>query len=289
MSPRVTLTLALVLAAGAGCTKILGLDYQYQGTGGGTTSTTVTASTTSGETSPCGSFEWDTLPTCQKCMEASCCTELGACDKGSACDELMICERKCDQYDDVCKQTCLTADTSQHAGSGFTAYNNVYTCYLNNCEYTSGCDWPVCNSTFLWNDHKCADCLSTGACCDALTACGGDSVCSSCVTDPANTPGCSGNAKYMPVDTCLTTTCAKQCNNTICGSTLGYPTSDCNDCVDQMMGGCCTEFAMCTMDMTSACYKCMYGTMTTGCTNDAQWNAWSNCVTNNCNAACAFW
>jgi hypothetical protein len=281
------LALGFALALqGGGCTQIVGLDYHYQGTGGGSTST-ATTSTTSGMPSKCGTFVFDTLSTCQTCMEASCCTDVAACDKDSPCDALLTCERKCAPFDDACKQTCLTADTMQHAGAGLTAYTNVYNCYLTNCEYTAGCDWPVCNSTFLWYNHQCADCLGMAGCCEAFTACAADSVCSACVLD-STTPGCSMNAKYGPTQTCVNTTCAKECVSTICGSTLGYASSDCNDCINNMTGGCCTEFAACVMDPMSTCYKCMYATQTTGCNADAMWNAFSNCQTNNCEAACAF-
>jgi hypothetical protein len=285
-----SLAAVAALAAG-GCTKILGLDYTYQGTGtgGGTTTgaTGTTGTTGTGGASACGSFVWDPSSGCQGCMEKSCCAELRACDTGTPCALVAACGRPCKPGDDACLTACINEDSNKHNGSGIAAYDALVNCFGKNCDVTTQCSFPVCNSNYFWSSRACADCLGSDAgCCATFTACNNDPVCSVCMQNPMAAMGCSANMNFQKAYACATVTCGLTCTYLVCSSpAFGYYAADCNYCVSKTPGGCCMQFNACLMDTT--CYQCMLGSTMAACNTDMLFNTYQSCATANCSVECA--
>jgi hypothetical protein len=102
--------------------------------------------------------------------------------------------------------------------------------------------------------------------------------------------GCDTNALFQVTTHCQSdgSACGKECTFAICGSQLAYNNAACNFCLSQPAAtGCCTEFAKCSSDKMSTCYKCLTGaTSGAACTADADFTAYTTCKTTNCKTDC---
>ncbi len=146
------------------------------GAGGTTTTTTTTSTGGGGGTSPCEGlvdFGMGETAECQDCVAEQCCKEYLACGPGESCDALMACATP----EGACGQDCL---------------------------------YPICDSGFAYPFHyNCATCMGNN-CCNPLTECAADTVCTDCIASGGAT--CAYSALYDLVTECQATNCTDECN-----------------------------------------------------------------------------
>jgi hypothetical protein len=285
-SVKMILVAGLLASGAVAC----GTDEGSGGAGGSTSNSTgtkmATSSTTkssSGATMTSGTgggpvcgLTFDSRPECETCMEDNCCAELTECDPNSTseCGKLLVCLDKCMEGDDACQNACLDADTT---GGGLDAIQAVFTCYSSFCEQTPECEFPICDSGYLFPDEACAGCLGN-SCCNALKACDADMGCKQCLATPpaAGMPcGMAGSASdmlFQANNTCQHTTCKADCTFTICNSTLGYNSSSCNSCLTD---NCCAVYDPCVND--AACKTCLGAPDGAGCSTNQLFTSFLAC------------
>jgi hypothetical protein len=224
----VTLAVALPLAAacggnvvvdplengGSGGTSVITIPTGSTTTPTGTTVTTSTTSTTSTSTTstttppplPCGGTVVSQDPTCQSCLEDTCCAELAACAPGTSCDKLVGCAIECPPGDPACQQGCI----SQYEG-GLGNLQALLACSQGSCGIDQFlCLTPVCG----FEDAQaigafCGECVSQ-SCCAELSACLDDPACLDCLTSP-DPSMCAGDAVYEATASCILDTCGLFC------------------------------------------------------------------------------
>lgn len=145
-------------------------------------------------------------PSCQSCVESTCCAELAACAPGSLCDKLWKCAFSCKPHDDACQSACFNT-----YGGGLSALQALSTCSQ---QGTCGADQlvciaPVCDSGAEAVGTLCAECISQG-CCAETKACIDDPFCFDCLFDP-EMPQCGGNAAFNAIMGCLDGWCGPFC------------------------------------------------------------------------------
>jgi hypothetical protein len=233
------------------------------------------SSSTGGTT--CGTFQLSTDPTCEACVEGSCCAELAACDKGTPCNGLFTCLDGCAGSDMACQTTCVTSQSG-----GVSDAQALLGCYDSHCKSEMACSpGAICMSGASTPVQACADC-DTANCCAEWTACAMDTTCSSCLA-PDPDSGCQTNALLVAAQACADSKCGSQCNaGKICDSGLIDTTRPaCGEC-DGMK--CCVEFDACVQD--SACLGCITGMTATGCGTNAKLMAVDACQMTNCATPC---
>ena len=167
-----------------------------------TITTTVTTSSTTTWVGPCGGLALTPDPSCQSCLEGSCCAELSACAPGSACAQLLSCTQQCPSQDFTCQDKCqsvfpggaqplanLTSCVNKDCG------NNA--CYSEVCG-VAGAPGPLCDMCI--NQHVCGE----------LDACLSDPVCTECLS--GEQPGCENNALYNDLFSTLNQWCGQACS-----------------------------------------------------------------------------
>jgi hypothetical protein len=164
-------------------------------------------------------------PTCNACLDGSCCTEAAACGASADCDTLFSCVQACAQGDTACQNTCAT-----NSPNGVATYNAFTSCMSNACSTAcSGGDAGVppadagmCGG-YGSSNPTCNACLD-GSCCTQASACGASADCSTlfnCVqacaqgdatcqnTCATNSP--NGVATYNAFIDCMNTNCTTAC------------------------------------------------------------------------------
>jgi len=216
-------------------------------------------------------------------MEDQCCSELQGCAPGTDCDALLACAQAC-AMDSACVDGCIN-DHSQ----GLTDFQTLQGCYDTSCKNTAECVYPICDSTLVFPDQACAECMSGTACCASATSCVADTDCTGCLSDSTGA-ACATNVPYLEVDSCLHDgdKCGKLCTFGICDSGLGYPSLPaCNFCLGQAdaSGGCCEQTSACQAD--ADCLDCITGvTSGAACANNALFTAFTMCRADKCAADC---
>jgi len=270
-------TLVAVAVAAAAC----GSSGGTGGTGGATTTQTTSSQSSSGAggSNACGTLAWSsTNASCSACMDAGCCDELVACDTGTACGTLIKCIRACGPSD----PSCVTDCQATHA-DGQATVDALLGCFDAHCKNNTACGTKVCDTGISVQGQVCGDCLTT-SCCDSWKLCSQDDMCLSCLLNP--TAACDGSTLYLDAVGCQDTSCGPTCATRICDTGLGYPDAPaCNYCLGQKdaLGGCCEETEACSADDT--CHKCITGAMTTGCSMNAAYTAFTTCQ-QKCAAQC---
>jgi hypothetical protein len=255
----------------------------------------------------CGLASGD--PTCDTCIDASCCAENTACVSDADCAALVACGDAC--RDDACISACMSAHPS-----GATKLDTLSSCVQTSCSSACGGPPPggppgsACG--FGSGDATCDTCLDTNCCGDA-NACLADADCTalidcaqSCADDAcisaceAAHPG--GTAKINALSTCADTTCGSACSGpssgpggpggpATCGLTSGDAT--CDACLD---GSCCAPTTTCIGDAECvALVRCYDGCADAACasacdaahpTATPEIDAVVTCVQTSCSAAC---
>lgn len=257
--------LAIVLALGA-----VACGSDTTGVGGATTTPTSTF-TGSGGATPCGALAWSsTNPTCNGCMEESCCGALAACDAGSPCAALVDCLRACAPGDASCVSACETANAD---GQG--DLDALIGCFEASCKQSPACGAKVCDAGVSVPNQQCGECLSA-ACCDTWKLCAQEETCLDCLVTGA--ASCQGHPLYLAALQCQVSNCDSKCAARICDTNLGYPDKPaCNHCLGQIdaNGGCCEVTRVCADD--KACLDCITGKTTTGCEANAAYEGFTTC------------
>jgi len=156
-------------------------------------------------------------PTCQACLEASCCTELKNCDDEAECTGLITCQQGCAEGDQACIDACIAA-----APVGAPLLDALDACLAGPCGADCGAgNGGICDSGLTFQDPACDMCLGT-SCCDEWNACTGgtgpdgmplDAVksqeCIDCVNGNA-APGVDCTAAEAGI-ACLQASCAAEC------------------------------------------------------------------------------
>jgi hypothetical protein len=215
-----------------------------------------------GPAGACGLATGD--PTCDTCLDTSCCAENQACVSNADCSALLACGDAC--RDDACISACMTAHPT-----GATLLGTLSTCVEGSCG--AACGGPSSPSTpsacgFGSGDPTCDACLDTSCCGDA-NACLGDADCIALLecAEPCRDNACvsaceaahpSGTAKITALSTCAGTACGAACGGPpsgpggpggpapapgSCGLTSGEAT--CDTCLDT---SCCAQTTTCIGD-----------------------------------------
>lgn len=202
-------------------------------------------------------------PTCDACLDTSCCAENTACVSDADCTALLTCGDAC--TDDACIASCMTAHPT-----GAALLDTLSTCMEGSCSIACG-GAPSSPSAcgFGSGDPTCDSCLDTSCCADA-NACLGDADCTALLqcaepcTDDACVSACeaahpTGAAKISALSTCAGTACGTACAGPpsgpsgpaptagSCGLSSGDPT--CDTCLD---ASCCATTTNCLGDADCA-------------------------------------
>ncbi|HEY8078523.1 MAG TPA: hypothetical protein VIF62_30545 [Labilithrix sp.] len=253
-------------------------------------------------------------PTCDTCLDASCCAENTACVSDADCQALLTCGDAC--TDDACFNACYSAHPS-----GAAKLDDLSRCVESSCasQCGGGGPPPPSGSTcgFGSGDPTCDSCLDTSCCTDA-DACLGDADCTALLdcgnacADDACISACeaahpSGAKLLDTLSTCVTSTCGSACASAgggpgdggpggpppagSCGLTSGDAT--CDTCLN---GSCCAPTTTCLGDAECiALIRCYDGCADDACASacdaahpaaTAEANAIFTCVQSSCSAAC---
>lgn len=166
------------------------------------TTTITTSSTTTTWVGPCGGLVLTPDPSCQSCLQGSCCAQLSACAPGSACAQLLTCSQQCPSQDFSCQNKCQSVFPG-----GAQPLANLTFCVNNDCGLDScfgevcgaaGAPGPLCDMCI--NQHVCGE----------LDACLSDPVCTECLS--GEQPGCGNNALYNDLFSTLSQWCGQACS-----------------------------------------------------------------------------
>jgi hypothetical protein len=261
---KIAIPLALLLALGivAACSD------EEDTTGGTATGTGAITSSTSSETTAtgCGSYQYSVLTSCQGCLEAHCCTELGACDVGSECASLVDCLKSCAAEDCV-------ADCSTSHAAGLEGMQALYACLDGAC--TADCEPPedgMCGTELSYPDSDSLTACVTESCCDSYLPCYGEADCNECIRDP-EAAGCDANELFDDYLACK----AESCPSLLCGSALGYPSWVLNLCINDT---CCSSYTPCFDD--ADCRACLQSPTAAGCAANTLFTSFVTCREGSC-------
>lgn len=253
----------------------------------------------------CGLTSGD--PTCDTCLDTSCCAENTACVSNADCSALLACGDAC--TDETCISACMTAHPT-----GAALLDTLGTCVSNSCATACGGGGPPPPTSacgFGSGDVTCDTCLDTSCCGDA-NACLGDADCTAlidCVSrcsDAACESACeaahpAGTTKLTTLATCANVTCGAACGGGgpggggpgSCGLTSGNAT--CDTCLDT---SCCAQTTTCLGDADCValinCYDaCTDAVCASACdaahsTGATKIDAVAVCAQNSCAATCGF-
>jgi hypothetical protein len=143
----------------------------------------------------------------------------------------------------------------------------------------------------------CEGCVE-GICCNELLACNAGTECDAlfqclapCGTDQVCQQDCisiysGGVADAQALIDCGNVFCSTECAaatpGTICDSGLQNTNNpDCGDCLG---ASCCAQFKSCAAN--PACFDCITGVATTGCSTNALFLAATNCQATQCSTVC---
>jgi hypothetical protein len=242
-------------------------------------------------------------PTCDACLDTSCCAQNTACVSDADCNALLACGDAC--RDDACFSACYSAHPT-----GAALLDALSSCADTSCSAKCGGPPSSPPSTsacgFGSGDATCDSCLDSNCCGDA-NACLGDADCTALLdcayacTDAACESACeaahpTGAAKLDTLSTCASTACGAACGGPppsggSCGLTSGDAT--CDACLD---GSCCAETTTCVGDADCVallrCYDgCSDATCAAACDaahpgGSAKLDTVATCVQTSCTTAC---
>ncbi len=251
----------------------------------------------------CGLSSGD--PTCDSCLDASCCAENTACVSDADCQALLTCGSAC--KDDACIRACYSAHPS-----GAAKLDDLSRCVESSCASQCGGGGgpppPTSTCGFGSGDPTCDSCLDTNCCADA-NACMADADCTALLdcAQPCANDACvsaceaahpTGASLLGTLSTCASSTCGAACGGppappppSSCGLTSGNAT--CDACLD---GSCCAPTTTCLADAECvALVRCYDGCADAACASacdaahpagTADANAVFTCVQTSCSAAC---
>ena len=187
------------LNGGAGGTSTTS-SSSSSGSSGTNTVTTTTSSTTTW-VGPCGGLALTPDPSCQSCLEGSCCAELSACAPGSACAQLHACSQQCLSKDYACEEKCLGV-----YGAGVQPLSNLTACANAGCAADS-CLGSACNVVQAPGPF-CDACVSQHLCAE-FSACSKDPDCAVCIY--GGQPGCESNPLFNDILLSVAQWCGQAC------------------------------------------------------------------------------
>jgi hypothetical protein len=131
--------------------------------------------------------------TCNACMEATCCDQIGDCSSDATCS------------------SCTFDATPPAACQSNPPFAALSTCLIQGCAFDCGA--PACGFD---NGGACGACLN-GTCCEQGRACYIDDLCYDCALGNGIPGVCAGSPQYAELRECLAT-----CSGDPCG-TAGTP------------------------------------------------------------------
>ena len=167
-----------------------------------TTTTITTSTTTTTWVGPCGGLVLTPDPSCQSCVQGSCCAQLSACAPGSPCAQLLTCSQQCPSQDFTCQDKCKAV-----YGAGAQPLSNLTACANNDCGIdacysevcgVAGAPGPICDVCV--NQHLCGE----------LDACVNDAWCVECLA--GNQANCEENPLYNKLFSLLEQWCGQACS-----------------------------------------------------------------------------
>ncbi|HEX3772720.1 MAG TPA: hypothetical protein VHV30_17695 [Polyangiaceae bacterium] len=206
-----------------------------------------------GDGGTCGGLQ-SSDPTCETCLQTSCCDEGTTCGNDATCVTLFNCVAQC--ADDACAQDCEAANPA-----GMTDFEAVETCGTTSCQtQCSGSvspDGGTCG--FVFDSDACTTCFA-GSCCSLGNTCAANAECvalESCVGSCASgdtdcettcaTQHPNGTADLGAVGDCLQGACSVACGFLTAdgGVTCGGFSSD-DACTETCLTTtCCAQGAAC--------------------------------------------
>lgn len=173
----------------------------------------------------CGGVVSSGSPTCDACLDATCCGDVNACVSDADCRDFMSCLDSCS--DATCETACQTAHPT-----GAVELTSLSTCVTTSCSAcvassppppSSPPSPPSPSSCGLSSGLATCDACLDASCCAQSSACVGDVECSALITcigscsDDACANACAaahgaGVSKLDAVFSCVTTTCGPSCN-----------------------------------------------------------------------------
>lgn len=142
----------------------------------------------------------------QVAQSGTCSSAIDSCLNNSSCSALVQCFNACASGDSACIQTCANNNSG-----GVSLYNAIIDCTCNACttECEAECAGPSCG--FQFQDATCTSCHEA-SCCQEGIDCADDAECTTCVTTSNPPASCANNAALNAWNSCLSQSCASECN-----------------------------------------------------------------------------
>lgn len=168
-----------------------------------TSTTTVTTTTTTTWVGPCGGLVLTPDPSCQSCLQGSCCAQLSACAPGSACGKLLFCTQQCQPQDGGCQAIC-----AETYSAGMQSFLDLTACVNSSCALDF-CSSAVCGGLAEAPGPLCDACIDQHIC-GELDACINDAWCVECLA--GNQANCEENPLYNDLFGSLEQWCGQACS-----------------------------------------------------------------------------
>lgn len=168
------------------------------------TTTITTSSTTTTWVGPCGGLVLTPDPSCQSCLQGSCCAELAACAPGTPCAQLLTCSQQCPSQDFTCQNKCQSVFPG-----GAQPLANLAVCVNSDCG-SNFCSSAVCGGVAEAPGPLCDACVNQHLCVE-LDACINDAWCVQCLA--GNQANCEENPLFNDLFGSLEQWCGQACSS----------------------------------------------------------------------------